>query len=92
MCRNIRPLFNFEPPASEADVRAASEQFVRKLTGMQKPSQANAAEFARAIDAIAAASGRLLGSLTVTTPPRDRDAWSARARTRAAKRFGKAEA
>ncbi|HEY8537130.1 MAG TPA: DUF2277 domain-containing protein [Vicinamibacterales bacterium] len=90
MCRNIRPLFNFDPPATDADVRAASLQFVRKISGFTKPSQANEAAFNRAVDEVAAAARRLLDSLVTTAPPRDREAWAARARARAAERYGRA--
>jgi hypothetical protein len=90
MCRNIRPLFNFDPPATDADVRAASLQFVRKLSGFTKPSQANEEAFERAVEEVAAAARRLLDALVTTAPPRDRDAWSARARARAAERYGRA--
>ncbi len=90
MCRNIRPLFNFDPPATDADVRAASVQFVRKLSGFTKPSQANEAAFERAVDEIAAAARRLLDSLVTSAPPRDREEWAARARARAAERYGRA--
>lgn len=90
MCRNIRPLFNFDPPATDDDVRAASLQFVRKLSGFTRPSKANEAAFERAVDEIAAAARRLLDSLVTTAPPRDREEWSARARARAAERYGRA--
>lgn len=90
MCRNIRPLFNFDPPATDADVRAASLQFVRKLSGFTRPSKANEAAFERAVDEIAAAARRLLDSLVTNAPPRDREEWAARARARAAERYGRA--
>ena len=88
MCRNIRPLFNFDPPATDDEIRAASLQFVRKLSGFTAPSQANEAAFARAIDDMARAARRLVDSLRTTSPPRSREAWAARARARAAERFG----
>ena len=89
MCRNIRTLFNFDPPATEGEVRAASVQFVRKLSGFAKPSQANEAVFDRAVDEIAAVAGRLIESLVTTAAPRDRAEWAARAKARAAERFAK---
>jgi hypothetical protein len=89
MCRNIRPLFNFSPPASEDEVRAASLQFVRKVSGFTKPSQANQAAFDRAVDEVAAAAGRLLHGLTTTAAPRDRETEAAKARLRSARRFGR---
>lgn len=92
MCRNIKPLFNFEPPATEDEVRAASLQFVRKISGFTKPSQANEAAFALAVDEIAAVSKKLLDSLVTQAPPRDRDIIAERARQRAMKRFGTAGA
>jgi hypothetical protein len=90
MCRNIRPLFNFDPPATDDEVRAASLQFVRKLSGFTAPSQANAEAFTRAVDEVAAAARRLIDSLTTSAPARDRDEWAARARARAAARYGTA--
>jgi hypothetical protein len=87
MCRNIRPLYNFEPPATDEDVRAAAVQFVRKISGFTKPSHANEEAFERAVDAIAAASSQLLAELVTTAPPRDREVEAARARARAAQRF-----
>ncbi len=92
MCRNIRPLFNFEPPASEAEIRAAALQFVRKLGGFHKPSVANHAAFERAIDQIAAAAGDYLDSLVTNAPPRNRDLEAAKARARSAERFRRAGA
>jgi hypothetical protein len=89
MCRNIRTLFNFDPPATEAEVRAASLQFVRKITGFNRPSKANEAAFDRAVAEVAAAASGLLESLVTTADPRDRDNEAARARARSAKRFGK---
>lgn len=90
MCRNIRTLFNFEPPATDEEVRAASEQFVRKLSGFTRPSKANEAAFAEAIDDIARIARRLIDSLETAAPPRDREEEAAKARARAAERFGKA--
>ena len=88
MCRNIRTLFNFEPPVTEAEVRAASLQFVRKLSGFNKPSRANEAAFERAIEQTAAVAHELLHALVTTASPRDREAEAARARARSAARFG----
>jgi hypothetical protein len=88
MCRNIRTLYNFEPPATENEIRAASVQFVRKLSGFTRPSQANEAAFDRAVEEVAAAASRLMDSLVTTAPPRDRAEWTARAKARAEKRFG----
>ena len=87
MCRNIRPLHNFEPPATESEVRAAALQYVRKISGYPKPSRANEQAFAAAVDAIAAASGRLLDDLTTTAPPRDRAVEAEKARARSAARY-----
>jgi hypothetical protein len=87
MCRNIRSLYNFDPPATEEEVRAASIQYVRKISGFAKPSQANAAAFERAVDAVAEISGRLLDELVTSAPPRDREVEAARARARAQQRF-----
>jgi len=87
MCRNIRPLFNFEPPATHDEVRAAALQYVRKVSGFTKPSQANQAAFERAIDAVAHASEHLLAELVTNAAPRDREIEAARARARAAERF-----
>jgi len=88
MCRNIRTLYNFEPPATDDEVRAAAEQYVRKISGFTKPSQANADAFARAVDEVAAASSRLLGELVTNAPPKDREVEAAKARARAAERYG----
>ena len=88
MCRNIKTLFNFEPPVTEDEVRAASLQFVRKITGFNKPSKANEAAFQSALDEIAAISSRLLRSLETTAPPKDREQEAAKARARAQERFG----
>lgn len=90
MCRNIRTLFNFEPPATAEEIRAASLQFVRKLSGATRPSKANEAAFDRAVDEVAAAAERLLAALVTTAPPRDREVEAARAKERSAKRFGRA--
>jgi len=87
MCRNIKPLFNFEPPVTEGEVRAASLQFVRKITGFNKPSKANEAAFNAAIDEIARISGDLLRSLDTSAPPKNRDEEAAKAKARAAQRF-----
>ena len=88
MCRNIKTLFNFEPPVTEDEVRAAALQFVRKITGFNKPSKANDASFQAAIDEIAGISNRLLHSLETAAPPRDRAEEAAKAKARAAARFG----
>jgi hypothetical protein len=88
MCRNIKTLFNFEPPVTDDEVHAASLQFVRKLSGMNKPSKANEAAFERAVDRTAEVARELLRALVTTAPPRDRDVEAARARARAAVRFG----
>jgi hypothetical protein len=90
MCRNIRTLFNFDPPATDEEIRAASIQFVRKLSGFTKPSQANQAAFDEAIEEVSAVARRLIDSLVTTAPPRDREEWAARARARAAERYGSA--
>jgi hypothetical protein len=87
MCRNIRPLFNFDPPATDEEIRAASLQFVRKVSGFTKPSKVNEAAFDRAIEDVCEASRRLLDSLTTTAPARDREEVAARARARAAERY-----
>ena len=89
MCRNIRTLFNFEPPVTEEEIQAASLQFVRKISGFSKPSKANEAAFYSAVDDIARISSRLLGSLESAAAPRDRQEEAAKARARAAERFGK---
>ena len=88
MCRNIKTLFNFEPPATDDEVRAASLQFVRKLSGFNKPSQANRAAFDDAVDDVARIASELLASLVTQAPPRDREVEAAKARERVAKRFG----
>lgn len=87
MCRNIRPLFNFEPPATDEEIRAASLQFVRKIAGATRPSKANAAVFERAVERVTEAARELLAGLVTTAPPRSREAEAARARARAAARF-----
>jgi len=89
MCRNIKTLFNFEPPATEAEIRAASLQYVRKVSGYSKPSKANETAFFAAVDEIAAVTGRLLSSLTTNTPPKNRTEEAVRARVRAVQRFSK---
>lgn len=88
MCRNIRPLFNFDPPATEHEIRDASLQFVRKISGFHKPSQANEAAFNHAVEHVAAAAAELLESLVTTAQPRNREVEAMRARARAAERFG----
>lgn len=90
MCRNIKTLHNFEPPATDEEVRAAAIQYVRKVSGSQKPSKANDAAFDRAVDEVAAITRGLIAALVTTSPPRDRELEAARARERAAKRFGRA--
>ncbi len=90
MCRNIRPLFNFDPPATDEELRAASLQFIRKLSGFTKPSKANEAVFEQAIDDVAAAARRLVDSLSTTAPTRDREEVAAKARERAHARYGRA--
>jgi hypothetical protein len=87
MCRNIRTLHNFEPPATDAEVHDAALQYVRKISGASKPSQANAAAFERAVEAVSAATRELLDALVTSAPPRDREVEAAKARARAEKRF-----
>jgi hypothetical protein len=87
MCRNIKTLHNFEPPATEDEIRSAALQYVRKISGTAKPSRVNEAAFARAVDAVTAASAELLGSLVTSAPPRDREEVAAKARARAAQRY-----
>jgi hypothetical protein len=87
MCRNIRPLFNFDPPVTPEEIRNASLQFVRKISGFTKPSKANEAPFLAAVDSIANASSRLIDSLQTNAPPKDRDEEAAKAKARAAERF-----
>jgi hypothetical protein len=86
MCRNIHTLYNFEPPATEEEVRDAALQYVRKISGFTKPSHANAAAFERAVEAVAAASSRLLGELVTSAPPKDREREAEKARARWAER------
>ena len=88
MCRNIRPLANFEPPAASEEIQAAALQYVRKISGTVKPSRANAEAFDRAVAEVTAASARLLESLVTTAPPKDRAVEAAKARARAAARYG----
>ena len=88
MCRNIKTLFNFEPPATDEEIHASSIQFVRKLSGFNKPSTANEAAFERAVEDVSRVARDLLASLVTNAPPRDRDVEVARARARAVKRFG----
>ena len=90
MCRNIRTLHNFDPPATEEEVQASALQYVRKISGSTKPSKANEAAFARAVEEVAAATTRLLDALVTTAPPRDREVEAAKARARAAERYGAA--
>jgi hypothetical protein len=87
MCRNIKTLFNFEPPATKDEIRASALQFVRKLSGFNKPSQANAAVFERAVDEVSEAAHRLLASLHTSAPSRDREVEAEKARARARERF-----
>jgi len=87
MCRNIRTLHNFDPPSTDEEVRAAALQYVRKISGFTKPSQANEAAFERAIEAVAAVSMELLGELTTAAPPKNREVEAAKARARAAQRY-----
>ena len=87
MCRNIRTLHNFEPPATDDEVRLAALQYVRKISGFTKPSQANAEAFERAVDAVAAASAQLLDELVTSAPPKDREVEAAKRRARAAERY-----
>ena len=87
MCRNIRTLYNFDPPASEEEVRASALQYVRKISGFNKPSHANEEAFANAVDAVAQASSTLLAELRTTAPPKDREVEAAKARARAAERY-----
>lgn len=89
MCRNIRTLHNFEPPATEDEIRASALQFVRKLSGTTHPSKANEAAFARAVEEVAASARTLLSTLVTHAPPRDREAEAAKARARSAERFGR---
>ncbi len=90
MCRNIRTLYNFEPPVTDDEIRSAAIQYVRKVSGFHKPSKANEAAFYAAVDAIAAISGSLLGTLETSAPPRSREVEAARARARATQRYVRA--
>ncbi len=92
MCRNIRPLFNFEPPATPEEVRAAALQYVRKVSGTTRPSRENQAAFEQAVEAVAQITERLIGELHTSAPPRDRAALAAKARLRNLRRFGKTPA
>ena len=87
MCRNIRTLHNFEPPATEDEIRASALQYVRKVSGFTKPSQANAEAFERAVDEVTAVTTRLLGELVTNAPPKDREAEAAKAKARSAARY-----
>jgi hypothetical protein len=89
MCRNIRPLFNFDPPATDDEVKAASLQFVRKLSGFTKPSSANQQVFDQAVEEIAVVARKLIDSLVTSAAPRDREEWAARAKARAAERYAR---
>jgi hypothetical protein len=88
MCRNIKTLFNFDPPVTDEEIRAASLQFVRKISGFNKPSKANEGSFLAAVDEIAGIATRLLGALETNAPPKDREEEAAKAKARAAERFG----
>lgn len=90
MCRNIKTLFNFDPPATDDEIRASALQFVRKVSGTTRPSRANQPAFDRAVDEVAAAARRLVDSLVTTAPPRDREEEAAKAKARTAARFGRA--
>jgi hypothetical protein len=90
MCRNIRTLYNFEPPATEDEVRAAAVQYVRKISGFNKPSRANAEAFEHAVDAVAAVSAELLSRLETNAPPKDREVEAAKAKARSAERYAAA--
>jgi len=90
MCRNIRTLYNFEPVATDEEIRAAAEQYVRKISGFSKPSQANAEAFEEAVDEVARVSAELLDRLVTSAPPKDREVEAAKARARAAERFATA--
>ncbi len=92
MCRNIRPLFNFDPPATDDEVKAASLQFVRKLSGFTKPSSANQQVFDQAVEEIAVVARKLIDSLVTSSTPRDREEWAARAKARAAERYARQRA
>jgi hypothetical protein len=88
MCRNIRTLFNFDPPATDEEIKAASVQFVRKLSGFTKPSHANEQAFNTAVEEVSAVARKLIDSLVTTSAPRDREEWAARAKARSVARFG----
>jgi hypothetical protein len=90
MCRNIKTLFNFDPPATDEEVRASALQYVRKVSGYTKPSQANEAAFERAVDRVAAVTRELVDALVTNAPPKDREVEAEKARARAAKRYGRA--
>jgi hypothetical protein len=90
MCRNIRPLYNFEPPATQEEIRSAALQYVRKISGFTKPSQANAEAFERAVDAVADASAQLIADLVTNAPPKDREEEAAKRRARSAQRYAAA--
>lgn len=89
MCRNIKPLFNFEPPATDDEVRASALQFVRKVSGFTKPSKANEEAFDQAVDEVTEAARKLIQSLVTTAPPKDREEYAAKARERSAERYGR---
>lgn len=89
MCRNIRTLFNFEPPATDTEIRAAAEQFVRKISGFTRPSKVNEAAFAEAIDKVSLAACRLIDSLETASPPRNREVEAVKAKAKSAARFGR---
>jgi hypothetical protein len=89
MCRNIKPLYNFEPPVTETEIRAAALQFVRKVSGFNQPSKANEAAFETAVDDITAAAARLLAALETTAPPKNREEEAAKAQARSAQRFAR---
>jgi hypothetical protein len=91
MCRNIRTLFNFEPPATDEEIRASARQFVRKLSGFTRPSRVNEEAFERAVEQVSTVARELIGSLVTNAPPRDREVEAARARERAARRYGRPE-
>jgi hypothetical protein len=92
MCRSIRTLYNFDPPATDEEVRAAAVQFVRKLAGFTKPSQANEAAFERAVDEVTASARTLIDSLVTSAAPHDREVWAQRAKARSARRFARPSA